>query len=88
MACAMASIFFVVITVCGSFSSLLLKAPNALFVAGAFMTALLLLVVAVCGLIRDILISLQAIKIEINYATCDLTLEANAQLNQTQSLSC
>jgi len=69
MTFATGSIFFVVLTICGSFSSLLFKFPNAIFIAITFMIALTFLVVAVSGLIRDILISLQAIKIEIKIGT-------------------
>lgn len=59
------SVFFVVLTVCGSFSSMMFEFPNALTVAAIFLVSLLLLVAAVTGFIRDILISLRAVKIEI-----------------------
>jgi hypothetical protein len=59
------SVFFVVLTVCGSFSSMMFEFPNALTVASIFLVSLLLLVAAVTGFIRDILISLRAVKIEI-----------------------
>lgn len=59
------SIFCVVLTVCGSFSNMLLHFPSASVIAGIFLTSLMCLVAAVSGFIRDILVSLQAVKIEI-----------------------
>ena len=65
MTLAAFSVFCVVLTICGSFSSMMFEFPNALTVASIFLIALLLLVAAVTGFIRDILISLRAVKIEI-----------------------
>jgi hypothetical protein len=60
------SIFCIVLTVCGSFSNMLLHFPTAPVIAGIFLLALMLLVAAVTGFIRDILVSLHAVKVEIN----------------------
>ena len=65
MTLAAISVFCVVLTICGSFSSMLFEFPDPLAVASIFLIALLLLVAAVAGFIRDILISLRAVKIEI-----------------------
>ncbi len=65
MTFAAVSVFCVVLTICGSFSSMMFEFPNALTVASIFLVALLLLVAAVSGFIRDILISLRAVKVEI-----------------------
>ena len=65
MTLAASSVFCVVLTICGSFASLLLGFPSASLVAMIFLIALLLLVLAIFGFIRDILISLQAVKVEI-----------------------
>jgi hypothetical protein len=69
MALAAVSIFFVLLTVCGSFSSLLFQFPAAGFIASSFILSLILLVSSTFGLLRDILISLQAVKIEIRSGT-------------------
>jgi hypothetical protein len=65
MTFAASSVFCVVLTIFGSFSSMMFEFPNALTVASIFLIALLLLVAAVSGFIRDILISLRAVKVEI-----------------------
>ncbi len=65
MTIAACSLFCIALTVCGSFSSMMFQFPNALTVACFFTMALLLLVAAIFGYIRDILISLRAVKIEI-----------------------
>ncbi len=65
MTFAASSVFCVVLTIFGSFSSMMFEFPSALTVASIFLIALLLLVAAVSGFIRDILISLRAVKVEI-----------------------
>jgi hypothetical protein len=65
MTFAASSVFCVVMTIFGSFASMMFEFPSALVVASVFVIALLLLVAAVAGFIRDILISLRAVKIEI-----------------------
>jgi hypothetical protein len=62
------SIFCVVLTVFGSFSNMLLHFPSASVIAAVFLASLLCLVGAVSGFIRDILVSLRAVKIEIKGA--------------------